>query len=97
MLFAPCKRDRSNKSIKPTKIEEEEEEYLSDGRKKSVRKEVEDLTEVKGFPVPNTGAFVEEGKKTALKYTDMNIRGLGILPLTYTPSGLPSTDNIVLK
>lgn len=31
------------------KEEDEEDEYLSDGRKKSIRKEVEDLPEIKAF------------------------------------------------
>lgn len=31
------------------KDEEPEEEYLSDGRKKSVRKEIEELPEIKAF------------------------------------------------
>ena len=33
--------------------------------------------------------MVEENKKSPLKYMDMYIKGLGIEPLSYTPSGLP--------
>ena len=55
MFFAPCKKvAQSKRDQKQEKSpENEEDEYLSDGRKKSVRKEVDELPEVKAFQIDN--------------------------------------------
>jgi len=62
-----------------------------------VRKAVAGLPEIKAFIVPNTCEVIQEGRKTALKNVDMMIKGLGIEPVGYTPSGLPSADYAALK
>ncbi|CAD8076713.1 unnamed protein product [Paramecium primaurelia] len=97
LFFAPCKKQQTKKTPQMMKEEEEEDEYLSDGRKKSIRKEVEDLPEVKSFQIDNIHQIIKENQRTPLKYTEMHIKGLGIEPLSYTPSGMPQADYNALK
>ena len=40
---------------------------------------------------------MKEGKKEPLKYRHMKIKGMGIPPVDYTPSGMPSADGPVIK
>jgi hypothetical protein len=40
---------------------------------------------------------LKEGKKEPLKYRQMKIKGLGIPPIDYTVSGMPSADGPVIK
>jgi DNA polymerase-1 len=41
--------------------------------------------------------FVKEGKSEPLKYRLMKIKGLGIPPIDYTPSGMPTADTPAIK
>lgn len=52
---------------------------------------------VREFRVDNESGYVKEGKKEALKYRNMKIKGLGIPPLDYTAGGMPSADTPVIK
>jgi hypothetical protein len=40
---------------------------------------------------------MKEGKKEPLKFRLMKIKGLGIPPVDYTTSGMPSADGPVIK
>lgn len=41
--------------------------------------------------------MIKEGKTQALKYREMTISGLGIPPVDFTASGMPSADTPVIK
>jgi DNA polymerase-1 len=47
--------------------------------------------------VDNLSGFIKEGKKEPLKFRLMKIKGLGIPPIDYTPSGMPSADTPAIK
>ncbi|XP_010060415.2 DNA polymerase I A, chloroplastic/mitochondrial [Eucalyptus grandis] len=53
----------------------------------------------KVFKVPNVDGFIEEGKKTPLKYRNITLHSIGVqLPAEiYTPSGWPSVSGVALK
>jgi DNA polymerase-1 len=59
---------------------DEDPGYFSDGRKKPVRKEVEELLEIKEFKIENTSGIIKDNRKIPLKFTTMKIKGLGIKP-----------------
>jgi len=40
---------------------------------------------------------MKAGRKTPLKYRDMEVRGLGITPVDWTDSGMPKADTPVIK
>jgi DNA polymerase-1 len=49
------------------------------------------------FRVENVTGYIKEGRTTPLKFRDMTIKGLGIAPISFTPSGLPQADTPVIK
>ncbi|KAL4512005.1 hypothetical protein ABPG72_012850 [Tetrahymena utriculariae] len=89
------KNKRFFKKAKPQ--EDDDDGYLSDGRKKSVRKEEDDIPQTKAFKVLNLKGFIPEGKKKPPKQLDMNITGLGLEVINLTDSGMPAADLPVLK
>mmetsp|Transcript_27040 Transcript_27040/g.41182 ORF Transcript_27040/g.41182 Transcript_27040/m.41182 type:complete len:253 (-) Transcript_27040:1006-1764(-) len=53
--------------------------------------------EVELFRVENTSGFIKEGGTRPLKYRQMPIRGFGLEPISYTKSGMPAADALVIK
>lgn len=56
-----------------------------------------EFPEVREFRVDNLSGYIKEGKKEPLKFRLMKIKGLGIPPVDYTPSGMPSADTPAIK
>ena len=49
------------------------------------------------FRVENRSNYIKDGSKTALKFRDMTIVGLGLEPFSFTASGMPQVDTPVIK
>lgn len=71
--------------------------YNIDGKKKSERKEVNELPAEKKFKILNHENYLPDGKKKAPKCVEMNIKGLGWPVLEVSATGLPSVDGPTLK
>jgi DNA polymerase-1 len=56
-----------------------------------------DFPAIRLFRVENTTGFIREGKTEPLKMRDMQIKGLGIPPVSFTTGGLPQADSPVIK
>lgn len=77
LLFAPYFKKDVNPAS--TNFEELEREGLYVPRRRT-------------FRVENLSGEIKDGKEKPLKYRDMWISGLGIPPIKFTPSGMPSAD-----
>jgi DNA polymerase-1 len=113
LLFAPYKRIKKEVKKNPDEQGLASLEYLPEGgssgmgdeevygdeapKRKMTRDEPDDFPEVRAFNVPNTKGIILPGKKAALKNREMLIKGLGINPIEYTETGLPSADTNILK
>jgi DNA polymerase I len=53
--------------------------------------------EVEVFRVENHSGFIKPGNKAALRYRDMEIRGFGLEPITFTEKGMPQADANVIR
>ena len=53
--------------------------------------------EVETFRVENNSGFMRPGDKKPLKFRDMQIRGFGLKPISYTEKGSPQADAIVIR
>jgi DNA polymerase-1 len=47
--------------------------------------------------IVNTDGYIEEGKSKALKHKQFKLRGLGIPPIEFTPTGKPQVSASVLR
>ena len=53
--------------------------------------------EVESFRVENVSGFIKEGGKAPLKFRDMEIRGFGLEPISWTEKGAPQADANVIR
>ena len=93
LLFAPFKRKGGAKPSKDINSEEV----------------VVDFPQIREFRVDNTVVsetfqfdfslqnYIKEGKTEPLKFRHMMIKGFGIPPIDFTPSGMPSADTPAIK
>jgi len=89
LLFAPFNIASSKK--KPVKLDFEEVNGLYEKESEySVNKE-------EYFRVENNSGWIEPGKERALKFRMMKIIGFGLTPISFTESGMPQADNIVIR
>ena len=49
------------------------------------------------FRVENNSGYIRPGSTKALKYRDMEIKGHGLTPITYTDKGVPQADSNVIR
>ena len=101
LLFAPFKRNKRAAKGNKSKVKtEEEQEDLT--KMKRVLVEVNEFPEVRIFRTQKRYSFEEleemkyQGTKLS-KFYDMSIRGLGLTPIKWSMTGLPSVDHDVIR
>ena len=94
-----CKqqKDESCQEFNPKSTQQMQQLLFAPFYKNNVKSESFFRNEVEKFKVENKTGFIKEGKKRALKYRDMEIRGLGLKPISWTKTLVPMADANVIR